>query len=210
MASMVRPIPSSKNGRYALAALSYLAVLYGTLGLTPPFFRWLSATLGGAGYSLAITLFLLAMAGLALWNARGRLTGLGPPGAAGLALVAIGYGLIFLWVPAPATRLHTLQYGALSWLVTGALRGRGPVGGPAWRLHAGTLVLVCAAAVGDETIQWFLPNRFGLPADVALDWLSAALAQAAIFLLRDRARGAAPPAARFWRTFSSQGGSKTF
>ncbi|MCH7478457.1 MAG: VanZ family protein, partial [SAR324 cluster bacterium] len=79
--------------------------------------------------------------------------------------------------------------GLLAWLVTGSLRGRFSPR----RLPGAAWALVMVVAIGDEAIQWALPNRHGLLLDVSLDGGSAALALAAMGLLgifKERSAGA--------------------
>ncbi len=172
---------SKQNKVFALAALGYIAFLYGTLGVTPYFFRWFRATAGKSGYSWSITLLLMGCGLMVLILSRRSLLPLSPLRLLGLAGVLGGYGLIFWLVRIPAVRLHTMQYGLFTWLVTRSLHGRLPLG---W-VYGWALLLVMAVAVGDESIQWFLPNRHGLLKDVLLDWFSAVLAQCALFLILD-------------------------
>ncbi len=172
---------SRRNTVFALAAVAYLALLYGTLGVTPRFFGWFLSLAGGYWYSLFITLFLIACGLSALAAARRLLFPLGILRAVGLTAIALGYAAIIVVAETPAVRLHALQYGLLAWLVTESLRGAVPVA----RVFAYSVLLTMAAGVGDETIQWLLPNRHGLLWDVVLDWVSAGLALGAIYLVRD-------------------------
>lgn len=170
-----------QNRKFAAASLCYLLLLYGTLGVTPRFFKWFRAGSGASAYSWSITIFIICCGIILFYLARKRLLPLTFGPGVILLLVLAGYGLIFHLVKVPAKRLHTIQYGLLSWLVTESRRD----GGSAALLHGVSILLVVAAAVGDETIQWLLPNRNGAWGDVLLDLFSAALAQGAIFAVKD-------------------------
>ena len=169
----------SRNDHFALAALAYVVVLYATLGATPAFFRWYAGLVGSAAYSRSITGLILLCGSAALLCSGRRLRGLSLLRGAGLLAVGGGYLLLLAVAETPAVRLHTLQYGLLAWLVVGLLRGRlspSLLPGAAW-------ALVMIVAIGDEAIQWVLPNRHGLLRDVSLDGGSAGLALAAMGLL---------------------------
>ena len=169
----------SRNVRFALAALAYVVALYGTLGATPAFFRWFADLVGASAYSRSITGFILLCGGAVLFCSRERLRGLSLLGRGGLLAVAAGYLPLLAVAETPAVRLHTVQYGLLAWLVAESLKGRFLPS----RLAGVAFVLVMVVAIGDEAIQWTLPNRHGLLRDVVLDGCSAGLALAAIGLL---------------------------
>ena len=169
----------SRNDRFALAALAYVVALYGTLGATPAFFRWYADLVGATAYSRSITGLILFCGGAALLCCRQRLRGLSLLRGAGLLAAGAGYLLLLAVAETPAVRLHTLQYGLLAWLVAGSLRGRFSPS----RLPGAAWALVMVVAIGDEGIQWALPNRHGLLRDVSLDGGSAGLALAAMGLL---------------------------
>jgi len=167
--------------RYAVAAGAYLILLYGTLGVTPYFFRWLLRTVGRDAYSGSITLFLVACACFVLYRWRLHLRQITPIRALGLSMVGLGYGLISYTVVAAANRLHTLQYGLLVWLAMETIRP----GRSLPKVYLLSFLFAIAAATVDESLQAWLPNRNGLPSDVLLDGFSVLLAQSAIFLVKD-------------------------
>ncbi len=177
---------SARNRVFALAAVVYLALIYGTLGIMPEFFNWLLRLTGRAGFSLTITGFMIAVTVLILLLARRAIFPLDSMRALGLAAIGAGYGLLIYWADFPTSRVHALLYGVLALLVTESLRGA--LAFP--RLHLYTLLLVMAAAVVDESIQALLPNRTGALVEVLQNWGSAALAQCAVILLKD---SSAPP-----------------
>ena len=173
--------PHDRRRRFILSLGIYLPLLYGTLGITPYFFRWLLRTLGRDSYNLSITLFLILASLTILFFAREQLPRLTLPRLLGLCLVAAGYVAVAYSVSAAAKQLHTLQYGLLVWMVMESLRGRLAL--PQMYLVS-TLLTLMAAGI-DESIQAWLPNRNGQVADVVLDGFSILLAQAAIVLIKD-------------------------
>ena len=175
----VFPVCFSRNDRFALAALAYVVALYATLGATPALFRWYAGLVGATAYSRSITGSILLCGGAVLLCSRGRLRGLSLLGRGGLLAVAAGYLPLLVVAETPAVRLHTVQYGFLAWLVAESLKGRFSPS----RMPGVAFVLVMVVAIGDEAIQWALPNRHGLLRDVVLDGCSAGLALAAMGLL---------------------------
>ena len=75
--------------------------------------------------------------------------------------------------------MHFLYYGLIGWL---ALRAMEP--GRERPPYLPALVLTGVIGLGDEAIQWVLPNRFFEWKDVGLNVLSAALALLAVRTLR--------------------------
>ncbi|MCZ6472022.1 MAG: VanZ family protein [SAR324 cluster bacterium] len=187
---MSNSFPNRRNRIFALAAVLYLAFLFSTLSVMPLFLRWVFTLTGRTGYSLTISLFMIAVATLVLFIVRRALFPLGLVRALGLLGIGVGYGLLIHWADSPSSRLHALQYGILALLVTESLRGAMSLP----KMHLCALLLVMGASLLDEGIQWLLPNRAGLLLEVLLNWGSAALAQGAIILLKD-SRGEAPPLA---------------
>lgn len=187
---MAKLLPTSRNRRFALAAAGYTVLIFGTLGVVPEFFNWILRLTGRNGLSITISLMLVTQAGLVLYIGRRALTPVGPGRALGLAAIGAGYGLLVYWADFPTSRMHALLYGVLALLVIEALRGA--MAYP--RLHLATLALVMGAAMVDEGIQWLLPNRSGTLLEVLHNWGSAALAVAAVLLLKDSRAFPFPPA----------------
>lgn len=84
------------------------------------------------------------------------------PRASGyLALLLIGLSLVFCvsHLPIPAKRFHFFQYAPLTVLVFDALRFRCRDRG----IYVCSMAVVTIIGLGDETIQWLLPDRhFGV------------------------------------------------
>ena len=169
----VEPQPLLRSWRWAVGALVYTAAIYLTLPIAPRVWYWLLPRLG-EHVSLLIGLAGLAVvAGLAV-----RCRAVGTRNRSGalvlLGVTAFAYALLlaFFYVgPAPAKKVHLLEYGALAHMALNAVRvtprgGRGAV-------LAGTFVLLAGAV--DEGIQAVLPMRFFGVQDIIGNWLGSAL-----------------------------------
>ena len=156
-----------------MAALLYTGAIYLTLPLAPKIWFWLLPRLGEHVSRLIGLAGLAVAAGLAVqsWtvglrNRRGALVL--------LAAVAVAYALLlaFFYVgPAPAKKVHLLEYGALAYMALNAARVT-PRGGSGAVLAAAFVLL--AGAV-DEGIQALLPMRFFGVQDIIGNWLGSAL-----------------------------------
>ena len=156
--SITRGIFSSEWKAWAAVA-AYTVLLYGTLTVLYDLYIAVYGRLGEVEMSQSINRAFL-VAGLALLG----FIVLGLPRTVRSYLV---FGLICLAVAAclqvittPAKRLHLFQYGPLTMLVFDAVRFR-----VASRFrYIWTIVIVSVIGLGDETLQWILPNRhFGIP-----------------------------------------------
>ncbi len=156
--SITRGIFSSEWKAWAAVA-AYTVLLYGTLTVLYDLYIAVYGRLGEVEMSQSINRAFL-VAGLALLG----FIVLGLPRTVRSYLV---FGLICLAVAAclqvittPAKRLHLFQYGPLTLLVFDAVRFR-----VASRFrYIWTIVIVSVIGLGDETLQWILPNRhFGIP-----------------------------------------------
>ena len=156
--SITRGIFSSEWKAWA-AVVAYTVLLYGTLTVLYDLYSAVYGRLGEIEMSQLINRGFF-VAGLALLG----FIVLGLPRNVRSYLV---FGLICLTVAAclqvittPAKRLHLFQYGPLTLLVFDAVRFRA-----ATRFrYIWTIVIVSVIGLGDETLQWILPNRyFGIP-----------------------------------------------
>ena len=151
--------------------LVYVAIVYSTLGLFPTVWRRLRELTDGAIEHLGTVVAVASIASL-LW-VIGRRTGRRSwVPYAGLAAIAIAYGyLLYALSRFPAERLHLLEYGLMSYLILRALqldmRPR--------RAYVLSLVLTTLVGIGDETVQWMLPQRFFELEDILLNAVSAGL-----------------------------------
>jgi hypothetical protein len=80
----------------------------------------------------------------------------GPSGLAALVLIGVTVALCLDQLAVPAKRFHFFQYAPLTVLVFDALRFRCRDRG----IYVWTMLLVGLIGLGDETIQWLLPNRY--------------------------------------------------
>jgi lysylphosphatidylglycerol synthetase-like protein (DUF2156 family) len=162
-----------RSWRWAAAALLYTGAICLALPVAPKVWFWLLPRLGQHVSRLIGLAGLAVVAGLAVqsWtvgprNRRGAL--------ALMAAVAVAYALLLTYFyvgPAPAKKVHLIEYGALAYLAFNGVRvsphgGKGAVLAGAYVLMAGAL---------DEGIQALLPMRFFGVQDIIGNWLGSAL-----------------------------------
>ena len=149
-------------------AVGYIAFVYCSIPLLPVVWAALVGYTDGSIRYLGIVLVALAGCGfvVSVWR-RGRWWPL-----VALAGIAPVYGyLLHVYARFPAERLHLVEYGLMGYVLLRALRldlGR------AWAYLA-SFVLAVLIGIGDECIQWALPQRFFEVKDIELNALSAAL-----------------------------------
>ncbi|MBN1870222.1 MAG: VanZ family protein [Candidatus Omnitrophica bacterium] len=100
-----------------------------------------------------------------------------------LFLIAIVYlgGIRFLKIP--VERVHFIEYGILVFLVYRALSLDFKNSWP----YVGAFILTSLIGLGDEGIQYLLPNRYYSLMDVCLNCVSAALGLALVYVItRDK------------------------
>ena len=137
----------------------YILAIYLTLPVMRSILDFLKDNLGGDTMGMLLNAALiLAAAGLAGAGARRGIESLAQ---IVLCLAIMGWAVYQLDIP--EERVHFLQYGLLGILVFMTRRS-----GSWWELGAlaGFVVLV---GIGDELIQWWLPNRVGDLRDVAMN-----------------------------------------
>lgn len=181
--------PSANAERRSwIAVAAWTAIVY----LTIPFARWLEKTVGGViGQSGLSALGLgavaagLGWAAVAIWRRRPQ-----PPSRyAWLAATGAGYAWWATGLSSPVETLHFLQYGVLGALAFRAFGTRFPDRSS----YACAAALCALLGTVDEIIQWITPRRYWEFRDVALNAVSAGLAQVAIW------KGVAPAwIAAFW------------
>jgi hypothetical protein len=141
--------------RYAWVAVAlYTLILYSTLTVAFDLYvsvydrvgkaavsQWMNMSLAGTGVLLA----LIAI----IW--------IQPKASGYLALLLIGLSVVFCvsHLPIPAKRFHFFQYAPLTVLVFDSLRFRCRDRG----IYVCSMALVALIGLGDETIQWLLPDR---------------------------------------------------
>lgn len=152
----------------AVLTIAYTVVVFATLPVAPIAWYYLLPYLQPhvtAWIACAGAVVLLATAAMAARATRWR-------GVATIAVVAVAYLALLVYFyqgPAPAKKVHLLEYGLLMFLALEAVdsgRARGVVA---------ALVYVLTVGVLDEVIQGQLPTRtFGV-SDIVGNWLGAAL-----------------------------------
>jgi len=154
-----------------LATAIYLAFLYSTLTVAFDLYVSIFDRIGRESMSWWMNT-AIAAAGLAVIAAT--IIRIRPSASGYAALLLIGLTLAFCLahLPIPAKRFHFFQYVPLTLLVFHALRFR-------IRDHTvyiWTMVLVTVAGLGDELIQWALPDRHFGVLDLVLNSTAGLLA----------------------------------
>jgi VanZ family protein len=165
---------------YALWAVIavYTAIIYSTLSLVAIVRKTIENRFGSEVYNNVYWVFGLIAVAAALYLVR-NLRGKRLLGTAG-ALVATGlaYWYYLSSIDYPLEKIHFLEYGLLGALLLTALR----------RHVAQWVAALCAAVVvywiglGDESIQWLLPNRVGEIRDSITNLFSGGLGIAALHM----------------------------
>lgn len=145
---------------------AYILLTYLTLPVMRDILNYFRDLLGkqqlGLAFNTALAVAALAILLLTLARHKGR-TLLSV--ATALALI----GLIASQLNIAEERFHFLQYGLLGMLVFATARDY------SIRTMAPLLLFVVAVGIGDETIQWLLPNRVGDLRDVAMNTAAGVL-----------------------------------
>jgi len=153
------------------AAFAYIALVYATVPVFPAVWDRLWVHTEGAIRHLGI-LVILGLAVAVLTAVRHRVGRRDWVPYAVLVAVFAAYGyLLAVFGTYPAERLHLIEYGLLGWMLFRALR-LDLSGG---RAYVVALVLTVLVGVGDESIQWILPQRFFEVKDVVLNAVSGVL-----------------------------------
>lgn len=140
----------------------YVSVVYLTLPVMPSVFRFVSDGLGKELLSLVVNGLLVTAILLSLIFIL-KTGELGYYSLASVSLVMLLSGAVALTMELPAERIHFLEYGILGSLVYKATMRQ-------WKIPIlSSFVLVSIIGIGDETIQWFLPNRYAEMKDVLLN-----------------------------------------
>jgi VanZ family protein len=144
--------------------------LYALAPYGPDIQTALLARLGATAYLLIPAPFALAAGFLLVQRIRQR------PGDVLRTLVAFAlfgalYASCLRLVERPIEQVHFLLYGVLSGIIFWALS----MDLAGWVLYPWTLLVVFLIGMGDELIQWWLPNRVADFHDVLFDALGGAL-----------------------------------
>lgn len=155
-------MPKIFNKGLWIFIIVYIAIIYATLPIMRSVLTFLYKTLGKEILSLGVN-GILVVGGLSFFififkNSErdyGRLALILGVLIIGTA-VAMGYGI-------PEERVHFLEYGILGYLMLKATTY-------SWRMpFFASFILVFIVGIGDEAIQWFLPNRVGDMRDVFMN-----------------------------------------
>jgi hypothetical protein len=144
---------------------AYILLIYLTLPLMRSMLNFLKESVGRDAIGLTLNTMLLAW-GFALLALGMRL------GWKSLLHIAAPLALILAvasQLPIPEERFHFLQYGLLGILVLKTARAE------TWRQLAWMSLFVVLIGMGDELIQWWLPNRVGDLRDVGMNSLAGVL-----------------------------------
>ena len=153
--------------------------IYGTLPWGPEVWReFRRISSWWSDYVAVIGLVVVGCAALGL-AARHRRT-LSLSSWVSLFAAAAGYTVYLMTVDlTPAEKTHFLSYGLLAFLIYRAMK----LHFEGVTVSVATVLLVAAIGLGDEIIQYLLPNRFFEWKDVGLNALSGLLATVPIALL---------------------------
>ncbi|MCK4881526.1 MAG: VanZ family protein [Candidatus Omnitrophica bacterium] len=175
-------IKSRRIRRWILAG-AWTGLIYSTLYIVRPICEFLKQYAGFSFFVNAGIVFFgisIVLVFVKTKRIRRRLT------YALLFLVIAVYSLGMTWLSIPEERLHFVEYGVLAFLIYRAL---------ILDLRAGQSFLAAFAitsliGLGDEGIQYLLPNRYYQFKDVCLNSASAALGLALTYVIgRDQATG---------------------
>lgn len=151
--------------------VAYVAFVYSTIPVLPQVWGALLEYTEGSVRYLGIAIVVLAGIGfgIGIWR---RAQGQRWRVVLALGFIAPIYAyLLYEFAKFPAERLHLVEYGLMGYVVLRALRiDLSPV--PA---YLASFVIAVLIGVGDECIQWVLPQRFFEVKDIQLNAVSAVL-----------------------------------
>ncbi len=152
-------------------AVGYMAFVYSTIPVLPQVWGMLADYTQGSVRYLGIVVVVGVGCGLvvSVWRrAQGQRWRVSVP----LACIATAYGyLLYEFTRFPAERLHLIEYGLMGYVLLRALRlDLGPMGA-----YSVSFALAVLIGIGDECIQWVLPQRFFEVKDIQLNAVSAIL-----------------------------------
>lgn len=152
--------------------LAYIGIVYSTLGIFPDVWRRLNELTEGSIEHLGTAVALIAVTSL-LWTVRRRAGQQSWTPYVAIALITPTYAyLLFVLSHFPAERLHLLEYGLMAYLILRALQ----LDLADRHAYVWSLVLTTVIGLGDEIVQWVLPQRYFEVKDVVLNMVSGGLA----------------------------------
>lgn len=160
---------------WILAAVAWVILLYGTLGIVRPITTWLRDHDFLRLFLVLVVAAVAALISADLWRRRPR-GGELRAYALSLLLYAVALADSHLY-QAIEERLHLIEYGVLGWLVWRALHASRLAASRRSLGASAVLTLAVVSLVGlvDEGIQSLLPSRVGDWRDVTLDVFSGLL-----------------------------------
>ncbi len=151
--------------RWGALGLCYVVVVYMTLPIMRLLSNGLIEMVGVQNFQIMINL-TMAGVGCALFWIGLKLKKLRSVSI----MVPLIIAIIATWsLDRPIERIHFIEYGTLSLMILTAVRRR-----TIWQLVL-TFIFVVLVGIGDELIQWWLPNRVGDVRDVMLNAIGGAL-----------------------------------
>jgi len=144
----------------------YILTIYSTLGIV----RSLTESIRATGNLRILTVLLVGLfLFFLIFSRQGKITG--KPFILRLILAGCFISLANIVARMPEERMHLIEYGLLGWLIGWSLEG--------CRMTVGRVCLAItlgwSIGLGDEIIQYFLPNRVYDLRDVILNGLSVTL-----------------------------------
>ena len=149
----------------------YIAFVYSTIPFMPQVWKILQEYTQGAISHLGIVAIGIGVLGLLVWLWR-RVGGKTLKPYISLLLVCPIYAYLLMYYAAfPAERLHLVEYGFMGFVFLRALR----IDFAAPNAYIMSFAFTVLVGIGDECIQWVLPQRFFELKDLQLNVISGAL-----------------------------------
>jgi hypothetical protein len=183
----------------------YTALIYSTLPLVSAIRKALEERWGNDVYDVVYWIFAALAAAVIvvlLRKLRGKRLLFA---AALLTLIGLVYWYYLSSMEYPAERIHFLEYGVLGALLLAALRRHSAQ----WVAAIGAAAAVYWAGLGDESIQWALPDRVGEIRDSLINLFSGALGIAALHFTMHMYRPSLPSSLRQVRALVVMGALTT-
>ena len=154
-----------------LVAILYVGFVYSTIPLMPKVWKILSGYTQGAISYIGI-LSIAFVGGVVVWKTWRRVGRRTWKPYATLGCIGLIYiYLLKEYTVFPAERLHLVQYGFMGYVFFNALITDFSKG----RAYVASFVITVLVGLGDECIQWVLPQRYFELKDVQLNALSGGL-----------------------------------
>lgn len=171
---MLRHFDRTDRALWSIIAV-YTGLIYATLSIVSRLRIWLAERFGPEVWDAVYWLFALIGLGLLVSIVRRHRGRELLRAVAALGVVAALYAYYLSSMHYAVERIHFLQYGLLGALVYAALRRHQA----SWVAMAQGAALVYWIGLGDEAVQWALPNRVGEIGDGVINLFSGALGIAA-------------------------------